>query len=280
MTSLAELAQRHARLQQVSGIMTAMKSLSLVETRKLARFIDHQRRMRANIEAAAADFLQFHRATVPTDGAEDAAILVLIGSERGFCGNFNERIVQALARLAPEHGAAPMLVVGRRLGARLGAHAQLRARIDGATVVEEVPQVLRRLVDAVHELRLHSGLGRTALRCLAHDAGGEPVLAQLLPLPGPQGPRRHADPPQLQLSPAAFYGELIGEFLLAALYGQLYDSLAAENHQRLAHMENALERLDQTLARLRLRRNALRQERVVEEIEVMLANAMAFDRPA
>ena len=59
MSGLAELSQRFTRLKEISGIMTAMKSLSLVETHKLARFIGHQRRMLANIEAAAADFLHF-----------------------------------------------------------------------------------------------------------------------------------------------------------------------------------------------------------------------------
>ncbi len=94
MSGLAELSQRFARLKEISGIMTAMKSLSLVETRKLARFIGHQRRMLANIEAAAADFLHFF----PAAGAGETqpAILLLIGSERGFCGNFNERVLAAL----------------------------------------------------------------------------------------------------------------------------------------------------------------------------------------
>ena len=59
MSGLAELSQRFTRLKEISGIMTAMKSLSLVETHKLARFIGHQRRMLANIQAAAADFLHF-----------------------------------------------------------------------------------------------------------------------------------------------------------------------------------------------------------------------------
>ena len=59
MSSLAELSQRLTRIREISGIMTAMKSLSLVETRKLGRFIGHQRRMLDNIEAAAADFLHF-----------------------------------------------------------------------------------------------------------------------------------------------------------------------------------------------------------------------------
>ena len=276
MSGLAELSQRHDRLQEISGIMTAMKSLSLVEARKLARFIDHQQRMRANIEAAAADFMTFH--SVADSGAAPGgpAILVVIGSERGFCGNFNERIVQALSHLVPGPEASSWIVVGHRLGTRLAAHPRVLARLDGATVTEDVPAVLDRLIDALHELRPASDAGAAALQCLGHDAQGEPVLTPLLPLPRPAAGRARTDAPQLQLTPAAFYNALLDQFLLAALYGQLYTSLAAESRQRLAHMEHALDRLDDTLARLALKRNALRQERIVEEIEVMLSSAMAF----
>ena len=38
MSNLADLSRHVDRLSEISGIMTAMKSLSLVETRKLARF--------------------------------------------------------------------------------------------------------------------------------------------------------------------------------------------------------------------------------------------------
>jgi len=77
--------------------MTAMQGLSLVETKKLARFIGHQRRMLANIEAAAADFLSAF--PVGQMAGESPALLLLVGSERGFCGNFNERVLAALAAL-------------------------------------------------------------------------------------------------------------------------------------------------------------------------------------
>ena len=100
-------------------------------------------------------------------------------------------------------------------------------------------------------------------------------MTDLLPHPGAVGPVRRSEPPELLLAPTSFYSQLLEQFLLATLYGQLYASLAAESHQRLAHMEHALDRLDQTLQRLTLKRNALRQERIVEEIEVMLSSQMA-----
>lgn len=158
MSGQAELAQRFARLKEISGIMTAMKGLSLVETRKLARFIGHQRSMKANIEAAAADFLNFF----PVANADETqpAILLLIGSERGFCGNFNERILAALAALPKWDHPPALLVLGHRLGTKLETHPGMPVRLDGPTVTEDVPAVLNRLMDALHTVsRQISGTG-------------------------------------------------------------------------------------------------------------------------
>ena len=277
MSGQAELSQRFARLKEISGIMTAMKGLSLVETRKLARFISQQRRMKANIEAAAADFLNFF----PVASAEETqpAILLLIGSERGFCGNFNERVLAALAALPNWKHAPALLVLGHRLWTKLENHPGVLARLDGPTVTEDVPAVLDRLMDALHAAsRQISGTG-AALFCLAHgsegEGGSEPGLKRLLPLALPPAPHL-AYPPRLQIAPPEFFAELLDQYLLAALYGLLYESLAAENRQRLAHMEHALDRLDASIARLALKRNALRQEKIVEEIEVILSTQLAF----
>lgn len=272
MSGQAELAQRFARLKEISGIMTAMKSLSLVETRKLARFIGHQRAMLANIEAAAADFLNFF--PVAAEPEKEPTILLLIGSERGFCGNFNERVVAIFDALPGDQPVPALLVVGSRLAAKLEAHPGVIARIDGANTTEDVPKVLNRIIDALHAASTASGKGM-ALFGLAHEAEGEPVLKRLLPFdPPPAPPRGH--PPRLQIAPPEFFAELLDQYLLAALYGQLYKSLAAENSQRLAHMEQALDRLDEILDRLALKRNALRQEKIVEEIEVILSSQQEF----
>jgi len=271
MRGQAELSLRFARLNEISGIMTAMKSLSLVETKKLARFIGHQHRMLANIEAAAADFLNFFQVT---SSAEAPIILILVGSERGFCGNFNERVLAALDTLPRQDPTAALVVVGSRLAAKLASRPGVVAQLDGASVTEDVPAVLNRVMDALHLASTASGAGAT-LFSLALEAEGEPALKRLLPFDPPTAPH-FAHPPRLQLAPPEFFAELLDQYLLAALYGLLYESLSAESRQRLAHMEQALDRLGETIDRLALKRNALRQEKIVEEIEVILSSEMAF----
>ena len=170
MSGQSELGQRFTRLKEISGIMTAMRGLSLVETRKLARFIGHQRSMKANIEAAAADFLNFF----PVANADETqpAIMLLIGSERGFCGNFNERVLTALNALPNQDRT--LLVLGHRLGTKLEPHPGVLARLNGPTVTEDVPAVLNRLMDALHAASRQLSRTGAALFCLAHGNEGEP----------------------------------------------------------------------------------------------------------
>jgi F-type H+-transporting ATPase subunit gamma len=164
--------------------------------------------------------------------------------------------------------------VGSRLAAKLASRPGVVAQLDGASVTEDVPAVLNRVMDALHLASTASGAGAT-LFSLAHEAEGEPALKRLLPFDPPTAPH-FAHPPRLQLAPPEFFAELLDQYLLAALYGLLYESLSAESRQRLAHMEQALDRLGETIDRLALKRNALRQEKIVEEIEVILSSEMAF----
>jgi F-type H+-transporting ATPase subunit gamma len=270
MSSQVELSQRYDRLQEISSIMTAMKSMALVETKKLARFIEHQRRMLSNIETAAADFQNFF--SMEHYDETQPAVMILIGSERGFCGNFNEHLMDALYALPIIKNAIPvqLVVVGSRLSAKLDKRSDVIARSEGPTVTEEVPAVLNRIMDA---LRKASG---AALFVLAYEAEGTPVLKQIIPFE-PVSKRKFTNPPSLQLSPSEFLTEMLDQYLLAILYGLLYESLAAESHQRLAHMEQALNRLDETVSKLNLKRNAMRQEKIIEEIEVILSSQQAFE---
>ena len=83
-------------LRDIEGILNAMKNLSLVEITKISRFYLTQQELLCSVEEALADFQQFHGAPAVTSGAGGASLYVLIGSERGFCGGFNETIQKTL----------------------------------------------------------------------------------------------------------------------------------------------------------------------------------------
>jgi F-type H+-transporting ATPase subunit gamma len=50
----------------------------------------------------------------------------------------------------------------------------------------------------------------------------------------------------------------------------------AENRKRLEHIDSAIRRLEKDEAQLRLSSNALRQEEIIEEIELIMLSAEAL----
>lgn len=270
-----ELSRRLAALTDIAGIMSAMKSLALMETRILREFLASQRRMVDGIEAAATDFLAWHPEFAPAPG-QHRELCVLVGSEQGFCGDFNEATVARIQALCTVPTApARWVIVGQRLSAKLGDHPRTTLQLPGATVADEVPAVLLRLTRELNRLLETEAMAGYGLSALYHDdASGELQLRRLLPLrdlPPPVRSDPHAA--ELNLPPVEFLAGLTGHYLYAVLNEVLYSSLMAENRQRQAHMDRALQRLDDDTARLRLVYNAQRQEEITEEIEIILLSA-------
>lgn len=275
MSRRRELARRLDALADIAGIMSAMKGLALMEIRILSDFMASQQRMVAGIESAAADFLAAHRefASEPVARRE---FCVLVGSEQGFCGDFNETLLARMKAIRSEREApVRWLVVGRRLASRLGEHDGVDLALPGAIVANEVPVVLLRLTREL--IHFPAQVERTGygLSVLYHcDATGDIRLRSLLPLrdrPAPGPPPAY--PAELNLQPEAFLRGLTRHYLYAALNEVLYSSLMVENRQRQTHMDRALQRLNEDSARLQLIYNTRRQEEITEEIEVILLSA-------
>ena len=154
------------------------------------------------------------------------------------------------------------------------------AFIDGANVAEEVEQTLTQIINNLLGLRTQDGT--MALSVFYHEpVKDEIVTTQVLP-PFEQSRKSaplFAHPPLLNLRPEAFLVELIDHYLFAALHQILYVSLMAENQHRVQHLEGAVHHLEEKSADLLRRCNTLRQEEIIEEIEVILLSDTSYHQP-
>ena len=274
MSKRREVKGRLATLDEIDGIMVAMKNLALLEIHRLESFLATQRRAVASIEAAAQDFLGFYPETAAHPGGARQLLLV-VGSERGLCGDFNETLLAPLAAAMQQDTLA--VVVGRRLEAKLQGDQRIAAFVEGPGVAEEVPAALVRLAGVLDELQQQRPEEAWRIGALYHDdESGAPRLRQLLPLAAPETKPVYSHPPLLNLEPAQFLSQLTSQYLYAVLHEVFYASLMAENRKRLEHMDSAIRRLEKDEAKLRLRYNALRQEEIIEEIEIIMLSAEAL----
>lgn len=273
MTQRREFDLHRRKLGEIRDIMHSMKTLAYLETHKLARFIDTQHRLVTDIEEIASDFLCFNPQVLP-DLEPTTDIVVLLGSERGFCGDFNEVLLKHLQLTLTYHAkhSTTLVAVGQKLQPLLETPPYPTVFIDGANATEEIGNILGNLVKTLASHQKPP----LSLYVLHHGGPDNGVVSQRL-LPPFQHINREAvnfsNPPYMNLSPQAFLLELTDQYLFAALHRALIVSLMAENQSRIQHLGNAERHLDGKMSELTRKSNALRQEEIIEEIEVILLNS-------
>jgi len=275
-TARRDLERRLAGLGEIRSIMNSMKALAFMETRKLDRLMASQRAMVATIDSAAQDLLHYHPELLPAPEPLPT-LQLLIGSERGFCGDFNESVRKADSEgpaAATQALEKDWIVVGRKLQLRTAGEPRIRATLDGADVAEDVDRVLREIVAVISQVQAEQGVIALMVRYHGPD-GGVPLRRSLLPpwqdIPAAGGAAPSV-PPVLNVPPREMFSALVEHYLFAVLQEILLTSLWAENMRRARHLEGAVNRLDERIEALTNRSQQLRQEEIVEEIEVILLN--------
>jgi F-type H+-transporting ATPase subunit gamma len=270
--SLSRELQLHiAQLEEIRSILNAMKNLAYMEIHKLHRFKTMQGQAVANIEHAALDFLAFYPGLGANDG-NAVQLCILLGAERGFCGDFNESLINAITAKTYDG----VIVIGSRLCNRQEDIAsEVIATFEGANVAEEVPAVINRLINTLSELP-GKAFPSFQLTVVYHDNTANQIsLRQVLPPFSQQteSALHYGNPPVLNLEPGEFFADLVDHYLFAVLHEIFYISLMAENHSRLQHLEGAVNHLDDETVKLQRKSQIYRQEEITEEIEVILLNA-------
>ncbi|MGE0643163.1 MAG: FoF1 ATP synthase subunit gamma [Nitrospira sp.] len=281
MSKRREIEEHIRTLGEIEGIMGAMKNLSLMESHKLNRRLDTQQRVVSDIETAGRDFLSFYPGFLPSVSGKD--LYLVIGTERGFCGEFNDHLLSALdGHLRTVDDRNPSIfIVGRKLLQRAEQRYRLVGTMEGPTVAEDVPPILGRVIDQVRSISSRQIPKRSvSVTIVAHDASTEAVVVR--PLRPFHADSTAADtepfPPQLTLPPADFFTQLVDLYLFSLLHATFYSALLAESRARLAHLEAALRRLEDNRAGLLRKRNLIRQEEITEEIEVLMLSTVMEPR--
>jgi len=274
MSRFRKIVSHLKQLQELQAIISSMRTLAQLELRKLATQAEQQREMLKVLDTVIADFLNFYPLAEPGNGPE---LLLVLGSERGFCGPFNEMLVSELIKMR-DNGSEPcsVLIVGGKLFHHLGEEMEGYEMTAGASTGEELSVRLSEIVVEVQkQLSRHQAQG---LRVMCHDDASDTVLVRrLLPPEYRSDCKRQALPPHLYLEPDVFFHDFLQHYLFLGLIKLLTASLLVENRYRVQHLGGAMHRLDERLAEMQIRARSLRQGEITAEIEMILLGSGAFD---
>lgn len=270
MSQRREIEARLALYDDLTGILGAMRSFALAELRKVGKREAAQQQVVHSLEAALDDLAgalpeqAVEGANMESESTHD--IWLVFGSVRGFCGSFNEDVMRFWRAETGEQG--PVILVGERLH-DMADRRDEQQRLAGAEGGLDAPAAIDRILAAIAELRVNSHRPVGLLACIRDEQGSR--RQRLWPLPVV----RHGKGgyPPLTHAPAAEVAAGVAEhYLFHSLLALLLRSIRVENHMRLLQMETALRHLERGGEELQRQRNRLRQEEIVEEIELMVGS--------
>jgi F-type H+-transporting ATPase subunit gamma len=286
MATLEDLSRQIGAAEDLQSVVSTMKAISVAGMRTHEGAERAMTRYLATIEAGL-QVVSRAMSDVRPDTAgrsHDLTGVVIVGSEIGLCGAFNERLIEH----ARQELAASRVARDRRLVLLIGTRAAASWTAEEAPpdLVEDVPATVEALADTVasvitrlDEWRDARGVSRFRLfhQRLRDGAGAAPASIDLWPIDPdwlaalaarPWGSRQL---PQCGGPPEVLLRKLIRQLLFARVYTAIIQSRAAEHAERLSAMQAADRSIADKLDDLRIRYRQRRQDVITAELLDLVA---------
>lgn len=276
-----ELLRR--RLDSTEGLRSIVRTMKTLAAANIHAFESAARAVSLDAETVELGLRAFLKA-YPTAGLRlevehvdrDRIAAVVVGSDQGMCGAFNERVASWTAdRLADLAPGGPLLAVGERVRDRLRAIGRTPER------TLRVPGSLAGVSTLVETLLLHVDdwrqQDRFARLVLFHNrrlsgAAYRPRTLHLYPVPARLLRRLEREPwperglPTFTMKRRPLLSALTREFLFVSLFRAVIESMESENASRLGAMEAAERNIDERLEQMRQEFRTARQSSITAEL--------------
>lgn len=269
--SLEKTKHRIASIQSIGKTTKAMGLLAAAKLNRYRLTFEKEKTYMNEMQELAALLLSYAKKSQHfLKKGEGETLYIVIGSDLGLCGAYNEVIFkEALKQLEEEKGL--FLPLGKK------AENYFKSRYP-ELLINEAPTV--KIESRAYELRelanyLLDGFLSKKFKSIkiihAHYINAMkylPVTFELLPLSHRRQKWAHEEycPPLFDGDVDTLFAELLPSYLSSILHDLFLESLVTENSARHLAMENANENVDNLLEALKIEYNKARQNAITQEI--------------
>lgn len=271
MSKTSDLQTKIHTLTEIESILGAMKNLALIEMTKVSKLMSAQNKVSSAIDAALFDFESFYRKDLLIESKQNRVLCILFGSERGFCGPFNEQVINTFRESTKDLTNFEVVLIGRKLISKLEYEPSVKIQIDGPNSADEIPSVI---VELAEKLLPYAGWRWMFIQNDGNGAGLYDMVSFPLEMHEQKGIKM-SYPPILNMSPQELYPQLMEQHLFSIMHRALYASFLTENRERLHHMDGAVNQIARNRTWLSLKLNGQRQEEITEELEILMLSTEA-----
>lgn len=281
MSSITATRRQLQSARTLQGVVTTMKTLSAVRITQYRRSVAALQESQHTLELAVQALLSLQPdlVQIAAPAADSSLAIIILGSDRGLCGPFNERITLHAAGLlearTPAGGTPSILAVGRRLDSRLGnAGYRATAHVDPPGNVDSIDEAVVQVLAHVEKWQAD---GRAERLYVAYNrplrgATYKPQTLRILPVDTRWVNRlrdRNWPSNRLPISlgdPSELLRGLTRQFIAHTLVRAFAASQASENAARLAAMDAAERNIEERLDQLQTAHRQARQNAVTAEL--------------
>lgn len=290
METLETLARRMDTAESLRDLVRTMKSLAAVSIRQyersLAALAEYDRTVELGLQAA----LRGEPPPLPQrPGAGGRSGIVIVGSDQGLCGSFNEQLVERAVADVGSDLLVParyrVLAVGARMAERSAeAGVPVEVAVSGAASATMVPSLVQDLLLVIDGWRDEGDLEEVVLYHHRPHAssGSRPHRQPLLPIAPEQLRALQSQPwptrmvPRRTVPRSVLLGALARQSLTVTLHRALAWSSASEHANRLMAMQAAERSIDDRLEQLRGAYHLRRQTDITTEVLDIISGAEAL----
>jgi F-type H+-transporting ATPase subunit gamma len=288
MATLKEFDAKIGRLRSTRKLTRTMKMVSANKLRRsqerLKQAAEYEKLMGSMLGRSAAGLEQVSDALCAKRDVQRSLVL-LVTSDRGLCGGFNNNLHRALSQWIQGRDGDPDRVRLSFCGRRGYLYFRSRSQVEKYYQMQSAKPVFSQAHRIYHELQSAFLAGRydevyIAYNRFASSLSQIPTIEKLLPVDWPDGGKKEG-PRGWGLWLLQPHGpELIRGMLEGAgasrLFTAMVASAAGEHGARMTAMENSTNNADNLIQTYSLLRNRARQAAITRELTEIVAGADAL----
>ncbi|HON37413.1 MAG TPA: F0F1 ATP synthase subunit gamma [Deltaproteobacteria bacterium] len=293
MRNMQILKKRHDTAEDLLSVVKTMKAMAAANIRDYEQAEESLMHYNQGIALAFRGLLRHYRVEngVQRKHVRPMTGMVVLGSDQGMNGPFNDRVVshavQTLDRQGVDRRELLTLCVGQRALDRLeneGIAVQEYLPVPGSPA--DIAPSVQQVITVMDRWDSRHAISRIMMIYNQHLTGAtyEPCLRRLLPLDrkwlkeitsGPWPSRRV---PTFRMDAGRLFSLLVRHYLFAFVFQAFAESLASENAARLAAMQGAERNIREKIDELKNQYQQLRQTSITEELLEVVAGFNALKK--
>ena len=294
MPAIDSLQRQITTAKELQSVVKTMKVLAAASIRQYERAVESLAEYNRTIEMGLQIVLGYagsegHNFVEIEPAINNRLAAVILGSDQGMCGQFNEQITHYAINQIEQLPIAPenrtIVTVGARVIAPLeNAKVAITSSFNMPSSLAGITPMVQELLLQIEAWRQTQQINRIILfyNQPRSNTSYSPHTLHLLPLDRTwlsnlqEQPWNSRTLPIFTMERSRLFSELIGQYFFISLYRAFAESLASENASRLAAMQVAEQNIEERLAEFNAQFQQLRQATITEEILEIVAGSEAL----